>query len=257
MYAEYYNLKTMPFQLTPDSQFFYESREHNRAVSHLVYGLAQEEGFVVITGEIGAGKTMLVEHLWSELDHEKFVAVRILTTHISGDDVLKIVANGFGLPVEPADKATLLRRLELHFAEQRTIGKRCLLVMEEVKTLPLPSLEELRMLSNVTVSGRAPFQCLLLGQPQFRQSLADPRLEQLRQRILASYHLGPLSGTETREYIEHRLTTAGWTGNPSFEDAAFSAIYRHSNGIPRKINTLCSRVLLAWSLHEAQHNNPT
>src|SRR5215472_10704149 len=107
MYAEYYKLKAMPFQLTPDSQFFFENSEHHRAVSHLMYGLAQEEGFVVITGEIGAGKTMLVENLWSQLDHQRFVAVRILTTHISGDDMLKIVANGFGLRRRAEDKATL------------------------------------------------------------------------------------------------------------------------------------------------------
>src|SRR5262249_16337884 len=159
-------LKAMPFQLTPDSQFFFESREHHRAVSHLVYGLAQEEGFVVITGEIGAGKTMLVEHLWSQLDHEKFTALRILTTHISGNYLLNIFGNGFGLTVAVADKATLLRLLEQHFAGQHAIGRRCLLVIDEVQNLPLSSLEELRMLSNVTVHGRAPFQCLLLGQPQ-------------------------------------------------------------------------------------------
>src|SRR5215469_2870685 len=128
----------MPFQLTPDSQFFFESREHRRAVAHLVYGLAQEEGFVVITGEIGAGKTMLVEHLWAQLDHEKFVAVRILTTHISGDDMLKIIANGFGLPTDVTDKATLLGRLERHFADQQARGKQCLLVIDEVQNLPRP-----------------------------------------------------------------------------------------------------------------------
>lgn len=250
MYAEYFKFKSMPFQLTPDSQFFFESREHHRAVSHLIYGLAQEEGFVVITGEIGAGKTMLVEHLWSQLDHEKFVAVRILTTHISGDDMLKMVANGFGLPTDAADKATLLSRLERYFGDQRVMGKRCLLVIDEVQNLPRPSLEELRMLSNVTVSGRSPFQGLLLGQPQFRQALADPELEQLRQRILATYHLGPLSEEETREYITHRLSKVGWASDPLFDEAAFAAIYRQTGGIPRKINTLCSRVLLGAYLDE-------
>ena len=257
MYAEYFKFNAMPFQLTPDSQFFFESREHHRAVSHLVYGLAQEEGFVVITGEIGAGKTMLVEHLWSQLDHQKFVAVRILTTHISGDDMLKIIANGFGLPTDVTDKATLLGRLERHFADQQAMGRRCLLVIDEVQNLPRPSLEELRMLSNITVSGRSPFQGLLLGQPQFRQSLADPELEQLRQRILATYHLGPLSQEETRDYVEHRLLKAGWSGDPSFDEAAFGSIYRHSGGIPRKINTLCSRVLLGAYLDEAHHIGET
>src|SRR5260370_15455545 len=245
MYAEYYNLKAMPFQLTPDSNFFFESEEHKRAFAHLVYGLAQEEGFIVITGEIGAGKTMLVERLWSELDTERFLAVRVLTTQISGDDLLHLVADGFGLRIEHADKATLLRRLEHLFAETQVAGKRCLLVIDEVQNLSTVALEELRMLSNLTVHGRAPFQGVLLGQPQFRQMLADAVLEQLRQRVLASYHLGPLSAPETQDAAPHPLATAGCGGAASFEDSAFVAIHRHSAGVPRKINTLCSRVLLS------------
>jgi general secretion pathway protein A len=273
MYTEYYNLKTMPFQLTPDHHFFFESREHSRAVSHLVYGLAQEEGFVVITGDIGAGKTMLVERLWSQLDDRRYLATRILTTQISGDDLLKMVARGFAAAVMPAakqgddplkmvargfgmridgmDKPTLLLLLEQLFAERHGRGQRCLLIVDEAQNLPFSALEELRMLSNITIAGRAPFQGVLLGQPQFRQMLADIGLEQLRQRVIASYHLGPLNQDDTRDYVKHRLTTAGWTGgNPSFADAAFAAIYHHSDGIPRKINTLCSRVLLCGYLEE-------
>lgn len=253
MYQEYYNLTAMPFQLTPDRQFFYASREHNRALSHLVYGLAQEEGFVVITGEIGAGKTMLVERLWTELDDRRFATLRILTTQLSGDDLLKMVGTGFGLPVETADKTNMLRRLEQLFAEKQAAGKRCLLVIDEAQNLALPALEELRMLSNITIAGRAPFQCLLLGQPQFRQLLLDPRLEQLQQRVLASYHLGPLGDDDTREYVQHRLKTAGWVGDPAFDDAAFAAIHRDTGGIPRRINTLCSRILLAGYLDEAHY----
>jgi general secretion pathway protein A len=250
MYTEYYKLKTMPFQLTPDHNFFFESREHSRAISHLVYGLAQEEGFVVITGDIGAGKTMLVERLWSQLDGTRYLAARILTTQISGEDLLKMAARGFGLPMEGVDKPTLLQRLEKLFAEKQSLGKRCLLVIDEAQNLPVAVLEELRMLSNITIAGRAPFQGVLLGQPQFRQMLAEAGLEQLRQRVLASYHLGPLSPEDTRDYVKHRLTTAGWTGDPSFDDPAFAAIHRHSDGIPRKINTLCSRVLLCGFLEE-------
>src|SRR5579875_2588584 len=236
MYAEYYNLKTMPFQLTPDHHFFFESREHSRAISHLVYGLAQEEGFVVITGDIGAGKTMLVERLWSQLDESRYLATR-----------------GFGMRLDTIDKSALLWLLERLFAERHSLGKRCLLIIDEAQNLPFPALEELRMLSNITIAGRAPFQGVLLGQPQFRQMLADAALEQLRQRVIASYHLGPLSQEDTRNYIRHRLNTAGWTGNPSFRDAAFAAIHRHSGGIPRKINTLCSRLLLFGYLEERGH----
>ena len=250
MYAEFYGLRAMPFQLTPDCQFFFESQEHKRAFAHLVYGLAQEEGFIVITGEIGAGKTMLAERLWSQLDIERFTAVRVLTTNVSGEDLLKLVAINLGVPAESTDKALLLRRLEQLFTRIIASGKRCLLVIDEVQNLPFAALEELRMLSNMTIDGRAPFQCLLLGQPQFRQILSDQRLEQLEQRVLASYHLSPLSPQDTRGYVQHRLTTAGWSGDPSFEDGAFVAIHRHSSGIPRKINTICSRALLAGYLEE-------
>src|SRR5439155_5475364 len=250
MYQEFYRLHAMPFQLTPDSQFFFESREHKRAIAHLLYGLSQQEGFVVITGEIGAGKTMLIEHLWSQLDAQHFLAVRISTTQVSGDDLLRMIANGFGLAATGFDKSALLRRLHEFFESARATGKRCLLVIDEVQNLSITALEELRMLSNITVERRAPFQCLLLGQPQFRQVLTDPRLEQVQQRVLAYCHLGPLNNIDTREYVLHRLRTAGWVGDPSFEEAALSAIYRHSQGIPRKINILCSRVLLAGYLDD-------
>ena len=250
MYIDHFHLSTMPFQLTPDSHFFFESREHRRAIAHLLYGLSQEEGFIIITGEIGAGKTMLVEHLWSQLDTNDFVGARIATTQVTGDDLLKLVAHGFGLEFAAADKATMLRRLQTFFEDVQSASKKCLLVIDEVQNLPMSALEELRMLSNLTVSGRAPFQCLLLGQPQFRQTLVDPRLEQVQQRVLASCHLGPLSSSETREYIEHRLRTAGWTGDPSFEDEAHSAIHRTAEGIPRRINILCSRLLLAAYLDD-------
>lgn len=243
----------MPFQLTPDSQFFFESHEHKRAIAHLLYGLAQEEGFIVITGEIGAGKTMLVERLWSQLNNEDFIGVRISTTQISGDDLLRIIAHRFDLPAEGADKATLLHRLEKFFGDVHAGGKKCLLVIDEVQNLPLIALEELRMLSNITIDGRAPFQCLLLGQPQFREMLADARLEQVQQRVLASCHMGPLSGPETKQYVEHRLRTAGWAGDPSFEDAAFTALHHYSSGIPRRVNILSSRILLAGYLDNT-HN---
>lgn len=253
MFAEYYHLKAMPFQLTPDRQFFFDSDEHKRALAHLSYGLAQEEGFIVITGEIGAGKTMLVERLWSELDPDRFIGVRVLTTQVSSDDLVQMIADGFGVRRTTTDKASLLRDLEYLFADNQAAGKRCLLVVDEVQNLPVRGLEELRMLSNLAINGRAPFQALLLGQPQFRQMLVAPELEQLKQRVLASYHLGPLSPPETRGYVQHRLATAGWEGDPSFAEEAFGSIHNYSGGIPRKINTLCSRVLLAGFLEEKHH----
>ena len=251
MYKKYYNFSGIPFQLTPDSRFFFGSSGHSRAIAHLVYGLAQEEGFIVITGEVGAGKTTLVEQLWSQLDRNSYVLARIVTTRVSGDDLLRLVVANFGVPDDGgADKATLLRRFERMAQDQRAAGRRCLLVVDEVQNLPMAALEELRMLSNITVDGRASVQTILLGQPQFRSILGNPDLEQLRQRILASYHLGPLSEAETRSYIEHRLKRVGWSGDPCWEDAAFTYLFRATDGIPRRINTLCSRVLLYGALEE-------
>lgn len=251
MYEQFYHLSAIPFQLTPDSRFFFGSSGHSRAISHLVYGLAQQEGFIVITGEVGAGKTTLVEQLWSQLDRNSYVMARIVTTRVSGDDLLRLAVSGFGVPDDGgSDKATLLRRFERLAQDQRAAGRRCLLVVDEVQNLPMAALEELRMLSNITVEGRASVQTILLGQPQFRATMANPDLEQLRQRILASYHLGPLSEAETRAYIEHRLKRVGWTGDPQWEDAAFTYLFRYTDGIPRRINTLCSRVLLYGAIEE-------
>jgi putative secretion ATPase (PEP-CTERM system associated) len=244
LYTEYYKLSGMPFQLTPDNRFFFDSSAHSRAIAHLVYGLSQQEGFIIITGEVGAGKTTLVEQLWSRLDRQTYVVARIVTTQVSGDDLLRLAASSFGLHEASADKSALLRGLEAIFRDHRAAGRRCLLVVDEVQNLSFAALEELRMLSNITIDGTASLQTILLGQPQFRGVIGSPDLEQLRQRVLAAYHLGPLSVTETRDYILHRLRTVGWAGNPYFEDGAFAAVFRHTDGVPRRINTLCARVLL-------------
>ena len=251
MYQDFYHLSEMPFQLTPDARFFYGSRGHDRAISHLIYGLAQREGFIVVTGEVGAGKTMLVEWLRSKLDTDKYTLARIGTTRLNGDDLLRLTAAAFGLKDETTDKATLLGRLERIFRQTNAAGKRCLLIVDEAQGLPLGALEELRMLSNFTEDRHPLLQTILLGQPQFRELLASPELDQFRQRVLAAYHLGPLTEIETRAYIEHRLKTVGWTGNPSWTEAAFAHVHRHSDGIPRRVNRLCSRILLYGALEGA------
>jgi putative secretion ATPase (PEP-CTERM system associated) len=252
VFETFYNLSGLPFLLTPDTRFFFGSSGHSRAISHLVYGLSQQEGFIVITGEVGAGKTMLVEQLWAQLDRKTYVMSRVVTTQVSGDDLLRLVMANFGLGETPGtDKSTLLRRFEHMVRDQRLQGRRCLLVVDEVQNLSVAALEELRMLSNITVDGHASIQTILLGQPQFRPILAGKDLEQLRQRVLASYHLGPLNEEETRQYIEHRLRTVDWAGDPAWDDSAVAAVHRQTGGIPRRINTLCSRVLLLGALEEA------
>ena len=251
MYEKFYDFTGMPFQLTPDSRLFYGSRGHSRAIAHLIYGLSQGEGFIVVTGEVGAGKTTLVERLWTELDRDTYTLARINTTQVSGEDLFRLAMTGFGIPSAGIGKATLLRDFEEMLRAYSAGGRRCLLVVDEAQNLSVEALEELRMLSNVTVEGGASLQTILLGQPQFRRKLASPDLDQLRQRVLASYHLGPLSDEETRAYIEYRLTAVGWNDNPHFTDGAYAAIFRYTGGIPRRINRLCSRVLLYGALEES------
>lgn len=250
MYEQYYHLNGMPFQLTPDSRYFFGSKGHSRAISHLIYGLSQGEGFIVVTGEVGAGKTTLVERLWSQLDRDTYTVARISTTQVSGEDLFRLAMAGFGLEDDTPGRAHLLRRFEMLLQEHQAAGRRCLLVVDEVQNLTLAALEELRMLSNMTEDGQASLQTILLGQPQFRRKLASPDLDQLRQRVLASYHLGPLSEEETRGYIEHRLAEVGWEGDPAWSAEAYAAVFRHTGGMPRRINRLAGRVLLYAALEE-------
>jgi len=251
MYTEFYKFTGLPFQLTPDARFFFASSGHAKAMAHLTYGLGQGEGFIIITGDIGAGKTTVVENLLRGLDARKYVAAKITNTHLGADDMLRMVASAFGIDQEGADKATLLRRFEAFLLRVHQLGQRALLLVDECQNLSVPALEELRMLSNLQIDGRAPLQSFLLGQPQFRDTLARHELDQLRQRVIASYHLGPLNEAETRSYIEHRLRTVGWSGSdPQLSDGVFTAIHRYCDGVPRKINTLCSRVLLYGYLED-------
>ncbi|HUA78204.1 MAG TPA: AAA family ATPase [Acetobacteraceae bacterium] len=251
MYAEYYGFSEMPFRLTPDSRFFFPSSEHSRALSHLVFGLAHQEGFIVVTGEVGAGKTILLERLWERLDRRSYLVGRIDTAQVAADDLLRLTAAGFGVG-QGADKAALLRGIAESLRAERMAGRRCLLVVDEVQALNLPALEELRMLSNIAEGGRSLLQAVLLGQPQFRRTLASPELDQLRQRVLASYHLGPLNEGETRAYVEHRLRAVGWRDRPLWEEAAFDLVHQFTGGIPRRINRLCGRVLLHGAFERSE-----
>ena len=247
MLGQYYGFREHPFQMTPDARLFYPSTVHARAYAHLLFGIAQQEGFVVVTGEVGAGKTTLIERLCAELDPAGYAVARISTTRVQGDDLLRLVADAFGAEPE-GNKAAVLRGIT---AVLRGSERRYLLIVDEAQGLAAPALEELRMLSNVTEGGRAPMQTILLGQPQLRRTLASPDLSQLRQRVLACYHLDALSIDETRAYVEHRMRAVGWEGNPGWEEPAFALVHQHSAGIPRRINRLCSRVLLSGALEQA------
>jgi general secretion pathway protein A len=250
MYADFYKLSGKPFQLSPSPRFFFGSRGHRKAMDYLTYGLHQGEGFIVITGDIGTGKTTLLGYLLGQLDQSKYLAAKLVTTQVEADDTLRMVASAFGVETQGADKATLLRRFESFLRDNQRRGRRALMLMDECQNLPVRSLEELRMLSNFQFSDIPPIQFFLLGQPQFQSILASDDLVQLRQRVIASYHLGPLTADETQAYIEHRLHLVNWQSDPIITGDAYSQIHQFSAGVARQINVLCDRLLLHGMLEE-------
>lgn len=252
MYEEFYGFSGKPFQLTPDHRFFFDSQGHHRALAYLRYGLEQGEGFIVISGGIGTGKTILVRALFDELDSRNIMAAQLVTTQVDPEDMLRMVCASFGLAHEGMNKATLLHNLEVIARTRFAEGRRILLVVDEAQNLPAKSLEELRMLANFQVEGRSLFQSFLLGQEELRRTLQSPSMEQMRQRIIAAYHLEPLSEEETRSYIEFRLKRVGWSTDPEFASEVYAEVYAQTGGVPRRINTLCDRLLL-YGCIESKH----
>ncbi len=250
MYEQYYGLQGRPFQLTPDPHYYFESATHRKALSYLGYGLAQGEGFIVITGDIGAGKTTLVGHLMQTIDPARLTAVKIVSTQVEGDDMLRLAAQSFGLATEGFTKAATLQKIEGYLHGQARAGRRSLLIVDEAQNLGVSAIEELRMLSNFQLGGQSLLQIFLLGQPEFRDLLRSPDLEQLRQRVIATHHLEPMLPSEVEPYVIHRLGIAGWAGDPAFTPAAFSALYAATGGVPRRLNALISRVLLLGAIEQ-------
>jgi general secretion pathway protein A len=244
MYEAFYGLSSKPFQLNPDPNFFFGSKQHRRAKAYLEYGVSRNEGFIVITGEIGAGKTTVLRSLIEGLNGSNVVAGHLVTTQLGAEDTLRMVGAAFGFRVKDVPKSELLITLEAFLISQTSKGKRCLLVVDEAQNLTPKAVEELRMLSNFQFGNQALLQSFLVGQPEFREILQRPEMEQFRQRVAATCHIGPLDRDETEHYIQHRLKCSGAAGKPSFGAGAFDAIYKASGGIPRRINSVCDRLLL-------------
>jgi putative secretion ATPase (PEP-CTERM system associated) len=251
MFYDFYGLTGKPFQLTPDPAFYFRSITHRKALSYLGYGLAQGEGFIVITGEVGAGKSTLVAHLMGTIDPQRLTVGQIVTSKLDEEEIVHVVAQCFGLDIEGHDKASALGAIEGFLHEQARSGRRCLLVVDEAQNLSVTALEELRMLSNFQLGNHPLLQTLLLGQPEFRVTLqSSPDLEQLRQRVIAAHHLEPMEKSEIEPYIVHRLEKVGWDGNPAFDQRVFAELYEASGGIPRRINQIVNRLMLLGAVEE-------
>jgi putative secretion ATPase (PEP-CTERM system associated) len=245
VFDDFYGLEGRPFQLTPDPAFYFESATHRKALSYLGYGLAQGEGFVVITGEVGAGKSTLVAHLMATIDPSRMTAAQVVTSALDGEEIVHVVAQAFGLDIAGHDKASALGAIESFLHEEARAGRRCLLIVDEAQNLSVSALEELRMLSNFQLGSHPLLQTLLLGQPEFREVLlGSDQLEQLRQRVIATHHLAAMQPGEVQGYIEHRMKCVGWQGNPSFDQRVFAEIYEATGGVPRRINQIVNRLLL-------------
>ncbi len=241
MYERFYNLRERPFSLSPDPDYLYPSRVHKEALSYLRYGIEGHAGFIVITGEIGSGKTTLLQTALRSLDHQTSVS-RIVNTMLDARELLEAVMLDFGLdPGRSASKPVLLRDLARYLVEQRGMGRLALLVIDEAQNLSLAALEEMRMLSNLETEKSKLIQIALIGQPNLRDLLQRPELEQLRQRVTVSYHLQALDSAETAAYVNHRLKRAAIGAPLEFSRDVTDLIHLHSEGLPRKINVICRR----------------
>ena len=243
MYERFYELRERPFALSPDPDYLYPSRVHREALDYLRYGLETHAGFIVITGEIGSGKTTLLQTLLRGLDNQTTVA-RIVNTMLEPRELLETIMLDFGLDPAGRSKPVLLRDLAQYLVDQRLAGRMVLLVIDEAQNLSLATLEELRMLSNLETEKSKLLQIVLVGQPNLRDKLSAPELEQLRQRITVSYHLQPLDAGETENYINHRLKRAALGVPLQFPHAVTDAIHARSRGVPRIINVICDAALV-------------
>lgn len=243
MYEEFYGFKEKPFNIVPDPGFLYLSAKHRTALTYLEYGLMDKIGFVVVTGEIGTGKTTLIKKLLKQITGDIEVAV-VFNTNVSSEQLLELILDEFELEVPPRGKPGYLDTLNKFLISQYGQGKRTLLIVDEAQNLSQESLEEIRMLSNLQTDKEPLLQILLVGQPGLRTRLHHPSLAQLNQRIAVSYHLGPLNMDETRAYIPHRVKVAGADNEQLFTPQALERIFHHSGGIPRTINLLCDAALV-------------
>jgi len=248
---DYYGLSEAPFDITPNPRFLFYSAKHREAINHLLYGIRERKGFVQLTGEVGAGKTTLCRAMLEQLDGH-FATALILNPVMSPDELMKAVAVEFGLPVNGLDRLDTLAVINQFLLQQVERGKESVLIIDEAQDLTDELLEQVRLLSNLETDNRKLLQIVLLGQPELRDRLNNPRLRQLRQRITVRYHLLPLRRAEMNQYIQHRLEVSGAKGAPYFTQPALWRVYGYTKGIPRLVNALCDKALLAGFVQQQE-----
>lgn len=255
MYQSFYGLSEMPFNITPDPKFLYLSPTHQEALQHLKYGVQQKKGFIVLVGEVGCGKTTICRRFINELDAEHYETALILNPRITEIEMLRAILSELGethLAQSQHDLASQINRVLLHRIEQ---GRDIVLVIDEAQNLSFKVLEQIRLLSNLETDKQKLLQIVLIGQPELKETLAQDRLRQLRQRILVHSELRPLTLHDTEHYVQHRLTLAGACGRPFFTAPAMRSIHRVSKGIPRVINNLCDKALLSAFVRDSDEVN--
>mgnify|MGYP000850630102 CR=1 FL=1 len=251
MYEKFYNFTEKPFNTTPDSKFFFPSPKHSEALNSLIYAINERKGFVVITGEIGAGKTTVCRTLLNKLNVNTRIAT-IINTHLTPKDLIAAILDEFDVEYTSGNKQKLLKALNQYLIRQLAADMNVVLIIDEAQNLTPTALEEVRMLSNLETEKEKLIQIILLGQPQLRAKLDNPKLEQFRQRIAVYYHLNALNREETQNYILHRLSLVSANGNGNvFTPEAIDMVYEHSRGIPRLINLACDSALLSGYVEES------
>ncbi len=250
MYESFYNLKAEPFRLSPDHRFCFSHKSYAKAKAYMQYAIHRAEGFVMVTGKPGTGKTTLVNDLVDGLSHSKIVVATIVSTQLEADDLLRLVACNFGLDIDAPNKAVVLQGLSVRLRRHHEEGTRALLIIDEAQDLSASALEELRLLTNLQLNNQPLLQIFLVGQENLRDLVQKPSMEQVHQRLVAACHLESLSETDTKAYIKHRLDRVGWNDDPTIDEGVYPVVFQFSKGVPRRINLICSRFLLHGCVEE-------